>query len=102
MLQPRKQRTVGNKPDDGDTVSFNIVYTEEAIKEINELLNNPKYYLDTSGAIAYSADDDVINLVIAHMTDKPSSVDISKENNKEDIKRYLDKGYTLSTEELEK
>lgn len=34
------------------------------------------------------------------MTDKPSSVDISKENNKEDVKRYLDKGYTLSTEEF--
>lgn len=62
-----------------DTVSLNIVYTEDAIKEINELLNSNKYYLSPEGSIAYSADDDVIGLILKHMTDKPSGVDISKE-----------------------
>ena len=81
-------------------MSLNIVYTEDSIKEINELLNNPKYYLNTTGAIAYSADDDVINLVLAHMTDKPSNVDISKETRIENVRDYIDKGYSLSTEEF--
>lgn len=62
-----------------DTVSLNIVYTEDAIKEINELLNSNKYYLSPEGSIAYSADDDVIGLILKHMTDKPSGTDISKE-----------------------
>lgn len=64
---------------DGDVVSLNIVYTEDSIKEINELLNSNKYYLSPEGSIAYSADDDVIGLVLKHMTDKPSNIDISKE-----------------------
>ena len=73
-----------------DTVSLNVVYTEDAIKEINDLLNSNKYYLSPEGSIAYSADDDVISLVLKHMTDKPSNIDISKEERKEDISNLLD------------
>lgn len=62
-----------------DTVSLNVVYTEDSIKEITELLNNSKYYITPDGNMAYSADDDVINLVLAHMTDKPTGRDLTKE-----------------------
>lgn len=62
-------------------MSLNVVYTEESIKEIRDLLNSPKYYLTPEGTMAYSADDDVINLVLAHMTDEPNKVDMSKEDN---------------------
>ena len=75
---------------DGDTVSLNVVYTEDSIKEVNDLLNSNKYYLSPEGSIAYSADDDVISLVLKHMTDKPSNIDISKEERKEDISNLLD------------
>lgn len=62
-----------------DTVSLNIVYTEESIKEITDLLNNSKYYITPDGSMSYSADDDIINLVLAHMTDNPSGRDLTKE-----------------------
>ena len=68
-----------HKAFDGDTVSLNVVYTEDAIKEINDLLNSNKYYLSPEGSIAYSASDDIIKLVLAHMTDEPSGVDLTKE-----------------------
>lgn len=64
-----------------DTVSLNIVYTDESIKEINNLLNSKKYYLTPEGSMAYSADDDVIDLVLAHMTDEPNKHNISTEDN---------------------
>lgn len=64
---------------DGDTVSLNVVYTEESIKEITDLLNNSKYYITPDGSMSYSADDDIINLVLAHMTDNPSGRDLTKE-----------------------
>ena len=55
------------------------MYTEDSIKEITELLNNSKYYIKPDGSMAYSADDDVINLVLAHMTDKPIGRDLTRE-----------------------
>lgn len=64
-----------------DTVSLNIVYTDESIKEVTNLLNSSRYYLTPEGAMAYSADDDVIDLVLAHMTDEPNKHNISTEDN---------------------
>ena len=87
---PNKNLSRSGADFDGDTVSLNVVYTEDAIKEINDLLNSNKYYLSPEGSIAYSADDDVISLVLKHMTDKPSNIDISKEERKEDISNLLD------------
>lgn len=66
---------------DGDTVSLNVVYTEESIQEIKQLLSSAKYYLTPEGTMAYSANDDVIDLVLSHMTDEPSKINISKEDN---------------------
>lgn len=37
--------------------------------------------MDTKGKIAYSAADDVIELVLAHMTDEPNNTNISTEDN---------------------
>lgn len=53
---------------DGDTVSFIVYYTDEAIEEINNMLSNPKFYLDPLGRLAYSAADDVVDTLTAYMT----------------------------------
>jgi hypothetical protein len=53
---------------DGDTVSFNILYTDESIAEINDLLNSKEYYLSPDGRLLYSANTDTLSLVLKHMT----------------------------------
>jgi len=51
------------------TVSVNILYTEESVDEINKLLNSKEYYITPEGEIAYSVKNDVLELVLAHMTE---------------------------------
>jgi hypothetical protein len=53
---------------DGDTVSFNVLYTEDAIQEIKDLLKSRRFYLDPTAGLAFSADNDVLNMVLAYMT----------------------------------
>lgn len=53
---------------DGDTVSFNILYEDESIKEIEDLLNSKEYYLSPDGRLLYSANTDTLSLVLKHMT----------------------------------
>jgi len=56
---------------DGDTASFNIVYSDEAIKEVNDYLNSKKYYLGTDGRISFSANTDTVGYVLKNMTGDP-------------------------------
>lgn len=53
---------------DGDTCSFNVVYTENAKKEIKTLLDSRHYYVGVDGRMNFSADTDVISLVLASIT----------------------------------
>ncbi len=53
---------------DGDTVSFNSVYSEQAVREVNAYLNSKRFYLDSSGKMTYSLATDTINLVVANLT----------------------------------
>ena len=55
--------------DDGDTVSFNILDTKESIDEINSLLKSKEYYLSADGDILYGISNDIIDLVLLHMTE---------------------------------
>jgi hypothetical protein len=52
----------------GDTCSFNVVYTDDAKKEIKQLLESRHYYVGVDGRMNFSADTDVISLVLASMT----------------------------------
>jgi len=53
---------------DGDTVSFNVLYTEESINEINNLLNSVNFYKDVHGKLTYSVSDDVIDNTLLYLT----------------------------------
>lgn len=53
---------------DGDTVSFNLLYTDESIKEIDELLKSKKYYLTPNNELMYRISTDPLELVLKHLT----------------------------------
>ena len=52
----------------GDTCSFNVVYSDEAKKEIADLLASRHFYVGVDGKMNFSADTDVISLVLASIT----------------------------------
>ena len=49
--------------------SLNIVYTEEAIKEIHDMFNNKAYYITPEGKLTYSVETEPLKLVLLHMTE---------------------------------
>ncbi len=53
---------------DGDTVSFNTVYSKQSIDEINKYLNSKRYYLSSHGKLTYSMATDTINFVVSNLT----------------------------------
>ena len=48
-------------------MSATILFTPESIKEIDNLLNDKKFYIDTDGSLAYSTNDDILKFTIKHM-----------------------------------
>ena len=57
---------------DGDTASGNIPYSDEAIKEIDDLLDSPRAYLGPDGRFIDSVGVSTINLVMFNMTGDPA------------------------------
>ncbi len=53
---------------DGDTCSANILYSDQAIEEIDKALNSREAYLDPKGGLRTSADLDTVSLVLRNMT----------------------------------
>jgi len=53
---------------DGDMVSSNVVYTDEAVKEVKELFKKKKFYVDPRGKLIASANVDTAKLVCFNMT----------------------------------
>lgn len=53
---------------DGDTLSFSIVHSDEAVKEIDDLLNSKTNYLSTTGSLNYDVTTDVTDWVLSFMT----------------------------------
>lgn len=56
---------------DGDTASFNAVYTKDAVKEINDYLNSPAAYLSSKDGLVNSPTIDPVKRVIKNMTGDP-------------------------------
>lgn len=54
---------------DGDTMSFILLYTEESIKEVDELLNTKEYYLNTLGEINYSVSNNTLDITLKSLTE---------------------------------
>jgi hypothetical protein len=53
---------------DGDTASGNIVYSDEAIKEVTDFFNSRKAYVGTDGAAINDTNTSTIALVLHNMT----------------------------------
>jgi hypothetical protein len=53
---------------DGDMCDLICLLTEEAKDEINAVLNSKNYYVSVDGQMAFSASNDIIDLVVANMT----------------------------------
>jgi len=49
-------------------VSFNLLYTDESIAEINKLLKNKKFYLTGNNDLMYRVSTDPLELVLKHLT----------------------------------
>lgn len=58
---------------DGDTASLNILYSDEAVTEIRELLNSKKSYVDPRGGLMASANVDTVALVFRNFTRDPEN-----------------------------
>jgi len=53
---------------DGDTVSANILFTEEAKAEVAKLLKSKIYYVNASNKMNFSASSDTIDYVLKNIT----------------------------------
>jgi hypothetical protein len=53
---------------DGDTSSFTIAYSEQAIAEVDKYLETKRFYLGSDGKMVYSMATDTINFVVSNMT----------------------------------
>lgn len=53
---------------DGDTCSFNVVVSDEAVSEVNNFLNSKKAYVDTDGKFLASVGTDNVQLVLRNLT----------------------------------
>ena len=54
---------------DGDKQSFICLLTDDARREVSNLLNSRKFYIGVDGKMAFSAATPITNLVLASMTD---------------------------------
>lgn len=53
---------------DGDTVSFTCILTEDGKNEIKDILASEKYYVGINGKMSFSANTDIIELVLLNIT----------------------------------
>lgn len=68
-LIPHPTRLAGLGADfDGDTASANIIYSDEALAEINKFLSTKEAFLDPRGGFRASAKVDTVELVLRSMT----------------------------------
>lgn len=61
-------RTLLKIPFDGDTCSALIVYSSDAMEEIQKSLHSREAYTDPTGGLRTSAETDTIALVMRNMT----------------------------------
>ena len=64
----RESRSRRNTTFDGDTASFNAVYTDESLEEVRAYLNTKAAYVDPRGGLRASANVATVALVLRNMT----------------------------------
>lgn len=60
---------------DGDTISFNAVYSREAIEESDKFFKSRLAYIKAGGGLAFSVNIHTLNLTLRYMTGEPKSRD---------------------------
>ena len=71
-ISPHASKLVGLGADfDGDTASLNVVYSDEAIAEVDKLLSSKKFYVGTDGRIAFSSGTDTVRYLLTNITGTP-------------------------------
>jgi hypothetical protein len=50
-----------------DKLSFTVVYTDDAIKEIDKLMDTKTFFLSSSGELVFSPDIGTIQAVVASL-----------------------------------
>lgn len=53
---------------DGDTTSLNIVYSDEAVREVLKYLQSSRYYVGTNGRMNFSVGTDTVKFCLKNMT----------------------------------
>lgn len=56
---------------DGDTISYNAVYSREAIDESDRFFKTRAAYIQASGGLAFSVGIDTLNFTLRYMTGEP-------------------------------
>lgn len=70
-LVPHPSRLAGAGGDfDGDTMSANSIYTDEAVIEVNEYLRSKRAYVNAGGSLVNSSIVDTVSRVLFSMTGK--------------------------------
>lgn len=54
---------------DGDTLTFTIIFTDEAIEEVKRVLASKDYYINQLGKFNYSVGNDVLDIVLKHLSE---------------------------------
>lgn len=63
---------------DGDTMSANLVYTDEAMEEAHAFLNSFRAYINTSGRFIRSMSFDTVDFCMHNLSDVPPRPDTTK------------------------
>jgi len=53
---------------DGDTISVQMVLSDEAVTEVTNMLNNKEYYITPDNKFYFSISNDILNVTLAYMT----------------------------------
>jgi hypothetical protein len=56
---------------DGDTISVNVVYSDEALAEMEQFFHTRIAYLNANGGLAFSSAIHTVNLVLRYITGEP-------------------------------
>jgi hypothetical protein len=68
-MSPSPSRLAGLGGDfDGDMCSATVLYSDEAIKEVNNFLNSKSCYVNTDGSFTYDTNTDTIKYILQTLT----------------------------------
>lgn len=75
---------------DGDTVSLNVLHSNDSIKEIDRVISSKEFFINPSGGLTYSVESETIKYVTKHLADTLNKTSLSNEadETKKQIKVY--------------